>query len=199
MSPAISRSRPFQQVDVFTAVAYRGNPVAVVLDGDGLSTDEMQRVANLFQRQPLSVFQSRDRRVFRRQLAERALQERFGFPRFDAPFDVGRLVGDVKRPVVLVRRRVQADGARRAGRHRQQFSPLPLVQRHLHPLERVENVRERRVKLGLEEADHLAGCPVVFNFDPNDFVLTAFQRIQGGAPIGDQATARVVRQLFFKI
>jgi len=46
MSPAISRSRPFQQVDVFTTAAYRGNPVAVVLDGDGLSTDEMQRVAN---------------------------------------------------------------------------------------------------------------------------------------------------------
>ena len=46
MSPAISRSRPFQQVDVFTTAAYRGNPVAVVLDGDGLSTDEMARVAN---------------------------------------------------------------------------------------------------------------------------------------------------------
>ncbi len=25
---------PFQQVDVFTAVPFRGNPVAVVLDGD---------------------------------------------------------------------------------------------------------------------------------------------------------------------
>jgi PhzF family phenazine biosynthesis protein len=36
------RLRPFQQVDVFTAVPYRGNPVAVVLDGEGLSTEEMQ-------------------------------------------------------------------------------------------------------------------------------------------------------------
>ena len=45
----------------------------------------------------------------------------------------------------------------------------------------------------------VAACPVVFNFDPNEFVLTAFQRIQGGAAIGDQATASVVRQLFFKI
>jgi PhzF family phenazine biosynthesis protein len=39
-------SRPFAQVDVFSAVPYQGNPVAVVLDGDGLTTEEMQRVAN---------------------------------------------------------------------------------------------------------------------------------------------------------
>lgn len=37
--------RSFRQVDVFTAVAYRGNPVAVVLEADGLTTDEMQRFA----------------------------------------------------------------------------------------------------------------------------------------------------------
>lgn len=36
------KSRPFEQVDVFTATAYRGNPVAVVLDGTGLSTEQMQ-------------------------------------------------------------------------------------------------------------------------------------------------------------
>lgn len=36
------RLRPFQQVDVFTEVPYRGNPLAVVLDGDGLSDAEMQ-------------------------------------------------------------------------------------------------------------------------------------------------------------
>jgi PhzF family phenazine biosynthesis protein len=39
-------SRPFAQVDVFSAVPYRGNPVAVVLDGDGLTSEQMQRVAN---------------------------------------------------------------------------------------------------------------------------------------------------------
>lgn len=39
------KSRPFAQVDVFTAVPYRGNPVAVVLDGEGLSDEEMQRFA----------------------------------------------------------------------------------------------------------------------------------------------------------
>jgi PhzF family phenazine biosynthesis protein len=39
-------SRPFAQVDVFSAVPYRGNPVAVVLDGDGLTTEQMQRFAN---------------------------------------------------------------------------------------------------------------------------------------------------------
>jgi PhzF family phenazine biosynthesis protein len=38
--------RAFSQVDVFTSVPYRGNPVAVVLDGDGLSTEQMQRFAN---------------------------------------------------------------------------------------------------------------------------------------------------------
>ena len=36
----------FQQVDVFTRVPFKGNPVAVVLDGQGLSTTEMQAVAN---------------------------------------------------------------------------------------------------------------------------------------------------------
>lgn len=36
----------FKQVDVFTAVRFQGNPVAVVLDGAGLSTAQMQQVAN---------------------------------------------------------------------------------------------------------------------------------------------------------
>jgi PhzF family phenazine biosynthesis protein len=34
--------RSFAQVDVFTSAPYLGNPVAVVLDGTGLSTQEMQ-------------------------------------------------------------------------------------------------------------------------------------------------------------
>lgn len=34
--------RPFKQVDVFTETPYRGNPLAVVLDGTGLSTETMQ-------------------------------------------------------------------------------------------------------------------------------------------------------------
>jgi PhzF family phenazine biosynthesis protein len=38
--------RPFRQVDVFTTTPYRGNPVAVVLDGQGLSTEEMHRFAH---------------------------------------------------------------------------------------------------------------------------------------------------------
>ncbi|WP_427914521.1 PhzF family phenazine biosynthesis protein [Ramlibacter sp. MMS24-I3-19] len=38
--------RPFQQVDVFTAVPYLGNPVAVVLDGRGLATEQMQSFTN---------------------------------------------------------------------------------------------------------------------------------------------------------
>lgn len=40
------KPRAFKQVDVFTAVPYKGNPVAVVLDGAGLSDAEMQTFAN---------------------------------------------------------------------------------------------------------------------------------------------------------
>ena len=40
------RERAFKQVDVFTAVPFKGNPVAVVLDGAGLSDAEMQGFAN---------------------------------------------------------------------------------------------------------------------------------------------------------
>ncbi len=39
------QTRPFKQVDVFTATPYYGNPLAVVLDGTGLSTEEMQHFA----------------------------------------------------------------------------------------------------------------------------------------------------------
>lgn len=39
-------TRPFQQVDVFTPTPYQGNPLAVVLEGAGLSDAQMQRFAN---------------------------------------------------------------------------------------------------------------------------------------------------------
>ncbi len=38
--------RPFAQVDVFTETAYLGNPVAVVLNAEGLTAEEMQRIAH---------------------------------------------------------------------------------------------------------------------------------------------------------
>ena len=38
--------RPFSQVDVFAREPYRGNPVAVVLDGEGLTAAAMLRFAN---------------------------------------------------------------------------------------------------------------------------------------------------------
>ncbi len=38
-------ARRFRQVDVFTTVPYAGNPVAVVLDADGLDDELMQRFA----------------------------------------------------------------------------------------------------------------------------------------------------------
>lgn len=37
---------PFQQVDVFTDTPFKGNPVAVVLDSNNLSSDDMQEIAN---------------------------------------------------------------------------------------------------------------------------------------------------------
>ncbi len=39
-------SRPFSQIDVFTQVPYRGNPVAVVLDADGIPAPQMQAFAH---------------------------------------------------------------------------------------------------------------------------------------------------------
>lgn len=39
------RTRPFHQVDVFTATSLRGNPLAVVLDGEDLSDAHMQSFA----------------------------------------------------------------------------------------------------------------------------------------------------------
>lgn len=38
-------TRRFAQVDVFTSEPYRGNPVAVVLEGDGVDDDTMARFA----------------------------------------------------------------------------------------------------------------------------------------------------------
>lgn len=39
------RERAFAQVDVFSSEPFRGNPVAVVLDAEGLSDEDMQRIA----------------------------------------------------------------------------------------------------------------------------------------------------------
>jgi PhzF family phenazine biosynthesis protein len=44
----------FKQVDVFTTSPYRGNPVAVVLGGDGLTTEQMQRIFNLDRELPFA-------------------------------------------------------------------------------------------------------------------------------------------------
>ena len=37
---------PFKQIDVFTSVRYKGNPVAVVLRADELTTEQMQQFSN---------------------------------------------------------------------------------------------------------------------------------------------------------
>jgi PhzF family phenazine biosynthesis protein len=40
------KQRTFKQIDVFGQDSYLGNPLAVVLDGEGLSDEDMQRFAN---------------------------------------------------------------------------------------------------------------------------------------------------------
>jgi PhzF family phenazine biosynthesis protein len=41
-----TRSRNFAQIDVFSSVPYYGNPVAVVLEADGLTDQQMQQLAS---------------------------------------------------------------------------------------------------------------------------------------------------------
>lgn len=42
----MSQHRRFAQVDVFSAVPFQGNPVAVIVDADGLDDTKMARIAN---------------------------------------------------------------------------------------------------------------------------------------------------------
>jgi uncharacterized protein (TIGR03083 family) len=42
-------------------------------------------------------------------------------------------------------------------------------------------------------------CETTFEFEPNDFVLSTYQRKRGGTSRGDQALAKRVRDLLFKI
>ncbi|MCL6484867.1 MAG: PhzF family phenazine biosynthesis protein, partial [Janthinobacterium lividum] len=39
------QQRPFKQVDVFSTVPFSGNPLAVVLDANGLDDAQMQAIA----------------------------------------------------------------------------------------------------------------------------------------------------------
>ena len=45
---SMTDTREYRVVDVFTDRAYAGNPLAVVLDGAGLSTQRMQSIAREF-------------------------------------------------------------------------------------------------------------------------------------------------------
>jgi PhzF family phenazine biosynthesis protein len=42
----LSQHRRFAQVDVFSAAPFHGNPVAVIVDADGLDEEQMARIAN---------------------------------------------------------------------------------------------------------------------------------------------------------
>ncbi len=49
------------------------------------------------------------------------------------------------------------------------------------------------------EKGSFEGCDSIFEFDPSDFVLTAFQRFPGGAARRDYQVINKVRNLFFTI
>ncbi len=51
----------FKQIDVFTELPFWGNPVAVVFDADGLSDDEMQKIARWTNLSETTFVQSSDR------------------------------------------------------------------------------------------------------------------------------------------
>jgi uncharacterized protein (TIGR03083 family) len=59
-------------------------------------------------------------------------------------------------------------------------------------------VKDGKFEAKPEEGD-FEGCKAVFSFDPSDFVLTSFQRFDGGTARGDQETIDTVRKLFFRI
>lgn len=54
-------------------------------------------------------------------------------------------------------------------------------------------------KFEAKPTDNFDNCQAVFTFDPSDFVLTAFQRFQGGEARGDPEVIKKVRGLFFTI
>jgi hypothetical protein len=61
-------------------------------------------------------------------------------------------------------------------------------------------VRVKDGKYTATPADSLEGVPAVFHFkDASDFVLTTFQRIEGGEAIGDPKVIDKVRHMFFRI
>ena len=58
--------RHFITLDVFTSRRFAGNPLAVVLDGEGLEGDSMQRSrANSILPRPFSFYRRRIRRIGR--------------------------------------------------------------------------------------------------------------------------------------
>src|SRR5512142_944542 len=54
-------------------------------------------------------------------------------------------------------------------------------------------------KFEAKPVENFNDCQAVFSYDPSDFVLTAFQRFQGGEARGDPEVIKKVRGLFFTI
>jgi PhzF family phenazine biosynthesis protein len=67
----------FKQVDVFTAEAFRGNPVAVVFGADGLADEEMQTIASWMNLSETAFIQRSTRADYRLRIFT---------PRYELPF-----------------------------------------------------------------------------------------------------------------
>src|SRR5438105_15646234 len=79
MAERVAMERRFVTVDVFTARRFGGNPLAVVLDAEGLSTAEMQSIAAEFNlAETTFVLPSKD--------ARHTAEVRIFTPRAELPF-----------------------------------------------------------------------------------------------------------------
>ena len=91
------RELRFKQVDVFTAVPYKGNPVAVVFDADGLSVGEMSAIAAWTNLSETTFVQSSDRGDYRLRIFNKSREVPFaGHPTIGsahAVLESGRLRG----------------------------------------------------------------------------------------------------------
>jgi trans-2,3-dihydro-3-hydroxyanthranilate isomerase len=94
--------RPYVTVDVFTDRAFGGNPLAVVLDGNGLTTAEMQAIATEFNYSETTfVLPPRD--------ASHTAQVRIFTSRVEVPFAGHPMVGTA----VVLARELEAQGGPR--------------------------------------------------------------------------------------
>jgi PhzF family phenazine biosynthesis protein len=162
---------PFKQVDVFTAEPFKGNPVAVVLEGDHLTDEEMQRIAawtNLSE----TTF------VLKRTTKNATHRVRIFTPRAELPFAGHPTLGTAH--ALLEAGLVPADAR----------ALLQECARGLVPIEVVDDAQGRRLFLELPRARARMCDPAVL--DELDAVLGAKARRDTRARIIDVGATWIV-------